>query len=159
MSKISPLLSEFSVRLKKEIFLSCSLLMSENYGMVPCTTFVWFFCFGSTSYVIPVVRYNAKKVSHSNMHVESKNQNTKRRVETKSIPYFCFWIKWYWRANFMKKTSSMSKDSSNLSKSRFGCNFRCSLVNFKILIINFGTYGLRLIREKVKVVLCLIQNT
>ena len=137
MSKISPLLSEFSVRLKKEIFLSCSLLMSENYGMVPCTTFVSFFCFGSTSSVIPVVRYNAKKVSHSNMHVESKNQNTKRRVETKSIPYFCFWIKWYWRANFMKKTSSMSKDSSNLSKSRFGCNFRRSLVNFKILIIHF----------------------
>ena len=37
----------------------------------------------------------------------------------------------------MKKTSSMSKDSSNLSKSRFGCNFRRSLVNFKILIIHF----------------------
>ena len=35
----------------------------------------------------------------------------------------------------MKKTSSMSKDSSNLSMSRFGCYFRRSLVNFKNLII------------------------
>ena len=31
----------------------------------------------------------------------------------------------------MKKTTSMSKDSSNLSKSRSGCFFRRSLVNFK----------------------------
>ena len=37
----------------------------------------------------------------------------------------------------MKKTSSMSKDSSNISKSRFGCFFRHSLVNFKNLIILF----------------------
>ena len=27
----------------------------------------------------------------------------------------------------MKKTSSMSKDGSNLNNSRFGCCFRCSL--------------------------------
>ena len=31
----------------------------------------------------------------------------------------------------MKKISSMSKDSSDLSKLRFGCYFHCSLVNFK----------------------------
>ena len=34
-----------------------------------------------------------KKVSHSNMHIESKNQNTKRRIETKNIPYFIFELK------------------------------------------------------------------
>ena len=37
----------------------------------------------------------------------------------------------------MKKSSSMSIDSSSLSKSRFGCYFRRSLVNFKNLIILF----------------------
>ena len=37
----------------------------------------------------------------------------------------------------MKNTSSMIKGSSNLSKSRFGCYFRCSLVNFESLIILF----------------------
>ena len=31
-----------------------------------------------------------KRLSHSNTHVE--NQNTKRRMETKNIPYFWFWI-------------------------------------------------------------------
>ena len=41
----------------------------------------------------------------------------------------------------MKKTSSMSKNSSNLSKSRFGCYFRRSLVNFKNLIIIFWNIG------------------
>ena len=37
----------------------------------------------------------------------------------------------------MKKTSSMSKDSSNLSKPRFGCYFLCNLVNFKNVIFFF----------------------
>ena len=37
----------------------------------------------------------------------------------------------------MKKASSMSKDSSNLSKLCFGCYFHCSLVNFKNLTILF----------------------
>ena len=31
----------------------------------------------------------------------------------------------------MKKTSSMSKDGSNLTKSHFDCYFRCSLLNLK----------------------------
>ena len=31
-----------------------------------------------------------KRLSHSNTHVE--NQNTKRRMEPKNIPYFWFWI-------------------------------------------------------------------
>ena len=53
----------------------------------------------------------------------------------------------------MKKASSMSKDSSSLSKSRFGCYFRSSLVNFKNLLI------LCMVREKVEEVLHLIQNT
>ena len=34
----------------------------------------------------------------------------------------------------MKKTSYMSKSSSKLSKSHFGCYICCSLVNFKNLI-------------------------
>ena len=37
----------------------------------------------------------------------------------------------------MKKASSMSKDSSNLSKPRFGRYFHRSLVNSKNLIILF----------------------
>ena len=37
----------------------------------------------------------------------------------------------------MKNASSMSKDSSNISKSCFSCYFCCSLVNFKNLIILF----------------------
>ena len=53
------------------------------YDMIPCLTFVWFFSFRSTPYVVPIVLYNAKKVSNSNMHIKSKNQNTKRRMETK----------------------------------------------------------------------------
>ena len=105
--------------------------------MIPRTKFIWFFSFSSTSYVVPVVLYDAKNVSHSSMHVESENQNTKRRIETKNIPYFCFWIKQSYRANSMKKASSMSKDSSNLSKPHFDCHFRRSLVNFKNLIILF----------------------
>ena len=58
--------------------------------MIPHPTFAWFFSFSSTSYVVPLVLFNTKKVSHSNMHIKSKNQNTKRRMETKNIPYF--WI-------------------------------------------------------------------
>ena len=61
--------------------------------MIPHTPFIWFFSFSSTSYVVPVVLYNAKKVSYSNTHIESKNQNTKRRVKTKNIPYFIFELK------------------------------------------------------------------
>ena len=104
--------------------------------MIPRTTFVWFSSFRSTSYVL-IVLYQAKKVSHSNTDIESKNQYTKRRMETKYIPYFCFWIKQSCRANSMKKASSMSKDSNNLSKPHFGCYFRRSLINFKNLIILF----------------------
>ena len=37
----------------------------------------------------------------------------------------------------MKKTSSVNKDSSNLSKPCFDCYFHCSLVNFWNLIILF----------------------
>ena len=53
----------------------------------------------------------------------------------------------------MKKTSCMSKDSSNVRKSRFGCYFRHSLVNFKNLMILFW-----MVHEKVKEVLRLIRN-
>ena len=61
--------------------------------MIPPTTFVLFFSFSSTSSVVPAVFYNAKKVSHSNTHIESKNQNTKRRMVAKNIPYFIFKLK------------------------------------------------------------------
>ena len=105
--------------------------------MIPHTTFTWFFSFSSTSYVVPDVHYNAKKASHSNTHIESKNRNTKRRMETENIPYLCFWVKQFYRANFLKKANSMSKDSNNLSKPRFNCYFRRSLVNLKNLIILF----------------------
>ena len=50
--------------------------------MIPCLTFASFFFFSSTFYIVPVAFYNPKKVSYSNMHIESKNQNSKRRIET-----------------------------------------------------------------------------
>ena len=59
------------------------------------------------------------------MHIESKNQNTKRGMETKNIT--CFWIKQTYRANPMRKASSMSKDS-NIRNPHFGKYFCCSLV-------------------------------
>ena len=49
----------------------------------------------------------------------------------------------------MKKTSSISKDDSNLSKSHFGY-FRHSLVNFKNLIILFWNIWVCMVHEKVK---------
>ena len=42
----------------------------------------------------------------------------------------------------MKKANSIIKDDSNLRKSRFGCNFHHSLINFKKHQFFFGTYGL-----------------
>ena len=103
--------------------------------MIPRTTFIWFFSFSSISYVVPVVLYNTRKVSHSNTHIESKNQNTRRRMDTKNIPFFL--IKQSYRPNSMREASSMSKDSNNLRKPHFGCYFCRSLVNFKNLIILF----------------------
>ena len=47
----------------------------------------------STSYIVPVVLYNAKKVSSSNIHMECKTQNTKRTMETKNIHFFIFELK------------------------------------------------------------------
>ena len=61
--------------------------------MIPHTIFVWFFSLSSTSYVVPIVLYNTKKIGHSNTHIQSKNLNTKRRMETKNIPYFIFELK------------------------------------------------------------------
>ena len=87
--------------------------------------------------LLPLFFITQKWLSHSTMHVESENQNTKGTIETKNILYFCFWIKWCWGANSMKKTCSMGKGSSDLSKSQFGCHFCRSLVNFKNLIILF----------------------
>ena len=37
--------------------------------------------------------------------------------------------------DYVKEASSMNKDGSILSKSHFGCYFRCSFVNFKNLIV------------------------
>ena len=61
--------------------------------MIPCLTFVGFFAFSSTPYAVPVVLYNTKKVSISNMHIKSKNQNSKRRMETKNTHFFTFELK------------------------------------------------------------------
>ena len=58
----------------------------------------------------------------------------------------------------MKKTSSVSKDGSNLRKSHFGCYFHHGLVNFKNFIILFGTYGSFMVLEKIEEVLLLIRN-
>ena len=76
------------------------------------------------------------------------------------MPHFKFFKlkKLAFYANSMKKTSSMSKDSSNLSKPRFACYFCCSLVNFKNLTILFGKCGFYMVCEKAVEVLCLIQN-
>ena len=46
----------------------------------------------STSYVVPVVLYNVIKATNSNMHIKSKIQNTKIRMETKNM-LFSFLIK------------------------------------------------------------------
>ena len=59
----------------------------------------------------------------------------------------------------MKKTSFISKGCSNLTKSRFGCYFRRSLVNCKNSIILFwNNSGLFMVHEKVEEVLFLILN-
>ena len=55
--------------------------------MMPRLTFAWFFSFRSTSYVVAVILYNARKVNNSNMAIEKKNQNTKRTMETKNIDF------------------------------------------------------------------------
>ena len=55
----------------------------------------------------------------------------------------------------MKKTSSMSKDGNNVSKSRFGCYFRRGLIS-KTSKYFCETYGLVMVREKVDEVLFLI---
>ena len=61
--------------------------------MIPCLTLARFFSLSSTSFIVPLVLYNAKKVIYVNMHIESKNQNTKRRMETKNMPFFIFKLK------------------------------------------------------------------
>ena len=57
-------------------------------------------------------------------------------METTNIHIFYLLIEKSWNTNSMK-TSSMSKDDSNLRNSRFGCYFCCGLVNFKDFIILF----------------------
>ena len=58
---------------------------------------------------------------NSNTHIKSKNQNTKRRTETKNIPYF--WIKKSQDANSMKRTSFMSKVAAALASHILAFNF------------------------------------
>ena len=54
--------------------------------MIPRLTFVSFSpSVVSTSYDAPVVLYNVIKASNSNMHIKSKIQNTKIRMETKNM--------------------------------------------------------------------------
>ena len=63
--------------------------LNKQYGMIPRLTFACFLPLSSTCYVVPIVRYNAEKGSNLNMHNESKNQDTKARMETKK-QYFLF---------------------------------------------------------------------
>ena len=55
--------------------------------MIARTTFVWFYSFNSTCHIVPVVPFITQERKVIQTHVESKNQNTKRRLETKNIPY------------------------------------------------------------------------
>ena len=55
--------------------------------MIARTTFVWFYSFNSTCHIVPVVLFITQERKVIQTHVESKNQNTKRRLETKNIPY------------------------------------------------------------------------
>ena len=106
--------------------------------MIHCT-FVWFFSFSRTSYVVPVVLYSAKNVSQGKvthiLHVKIKTPKEEWKLKIYLI--FCFWIKQSYRANSMKKASSMNKDSINLRKPHFGWYFCHSIFNFKNLIILF----------------------
>ena len=82
--------------------------------MIPCTIFVWFCSFSSTSYVTPIVLHNAKKVNHSNTHIESKNQNTKR-MEIENIPYFIFELKNPWMLILWRRLVQWVKIAANLA--------------------------------------------
>ena len=112
--------------------------------MISCLTFVWFFSFSSTSYVVPVVLYNVKDVSNPKMHIESKNQNTKETKETKNIQFFIFGLQNPRMLILWRRLVLWLKTAATL---HFGCYFRCSLVNFKNFIILFRKiwviYGLR----------------
>ena len=85
-------LKEFKrLTIVKKIFFSFVLLISMSqvkkcYGLFPRTIFVWFFSFVITT-LFPMC-FITQKVSHSNMHIKRKNQNTKRRLKTKSIFLF-----------------------------------------------------------------------
>ena len=72
LSKIFPSLSEFSPTLQETDYCERDIvelfLLNEKI--------IWF------DFSPSVVLYNAKKVSNSNMHIESKNQNTKRTINT-----------------------------------------------------------------------------
>ena len=146
LSNISPSLCEFSLRMKrlitvKEIYSWAVLLKLTN-------NLVWFLTqdlFDFSPSVVHLTLFKLffrmqKRRSYSNTYIKTKNQNTKRRMETKNITYFCFWIKQSYRVSSMKNTSSMSKDNSNFNKAHFGCYFCCSLVNFKNIIIFWNTW-------------------
>ena len=83
LSKIFPSLSEFSPRLQETDYCERDIvelfLLNEQI--------IWF------DFSPSVVLYNAKKVSNSNMHIESKNQNTKRTIKTKNKHFFIFVLK------------------------------------------------------------------
>ena len=72
LSKIFPSLSEFSPTLQETDYCERDIvelfLLNEKI--------IWF------DFPPSVVLYNAKKVSNSNMHIESKNQSTKRTINT-----------------------------------------------------------------------------
>ena len=79
--------------------------LPERYSwavsLKPANNMVWFleqYLFNFSPSVVHLMLFllffvMQKKVSHSNMHIKSKNQNIKRRMETKNISYFTFELK------------------------------------------------------------------
>ena len=58
--------------------------------MIPRLRFVVFSFFSSTSYVVSVVLYNAKKVSNSNMQSKVKIKTPKEEWKLKIYTFFIF---------------------------------------------------------------------
>ena len=82
-------------------------------------------------------------------------------METKNILYTHFQIKKCWKANFMKKVSSMKNGCSNLTHVFVTVFVLALLISdflVTVLILFFGMYTLFMAYEKVEEVLIFIQN-
>ena len=117
------------------------ITMITRKAFILSFTLVWQFSFSTTSYIVPFLLYNVKKVSHPNIHTEKKNQNTKRTMETKHIHFFIFESKtprtlilWRWLVLWLKMAATLA---SHVLVVIHPCYFCCSLVNFQNFIILF----------------------